>query len=172
MINWQEEIVKPYNDRYGTEHTSAGSLIAELRYGQKKTWAAIDKILCTDMNTIKNKFEKSPFYDPGKRLRPGTLKDKLMAIPPKELKNLGIREIMERVPGYAIGSYHDVLRENKLMYKKKGVNSLKKKLLAIHKKQLKKLTIEEIRKRFPGYSSRFYNQVLRGNGLIFRKRKQ
>jgi len=172
MINWQEEIVKPYNDRYDTAHESAGSLIAELRYKQKMTWAAIDKLLCVTIITIQKEFEKSSFYDPKKRLRPGTLKDKILAIPAKELEVMGIREIMNRFPGYAIGSYHDILRINNLIYKCKSRNTLKVKLSRIPKKELKTLYIEEIKVIVPGYADCSYRQALAANNQKYRKKKQ
>jgi len=172
MINWQKEIVNPYNNRYGTAHKSSGSLIAELRYERKLTWAAIDKALCVSIRTVQKEFEKSPFYDPKKRLRPGTLKDKLLAIPAKELKIMSIREIMSRVPGYERGSYHDILRMEELAYKCRSGNTLRVKLSRIPKKELKNLDIGEIKVVVPGYADCSYRQALKANNQKYKKRKR
>ena len=120
-INWEEEIVQPYNEKYGTNFKSGGELVADMRYSQKLVWRKVGKILGVTRESALAVLARSKFYIPEKKICREGLKKQLLAIPSEELAVMTIAEIRKKIPGFRLRSYYAQLQENSLKYKRRRI---------------------------------------------------
>ncbi len=120
-INWEEEIVQPYNEKYGTNFSTGGGLVANMRYSQRLVWRKIEKILGVSKEAAMNVLKRSEVYIPERKICREGLKKQLLAIPSEELAVMTIAEIRKKIPGFRLRSYYAQLQENSLKYKRRRI---------------------------------------------------
>ncbi len=110
VINYIEEIVTPYNEKYKTDHKSFGELMVDLQYTQGLNLREIEKITMVSKAAMLKEFKRSGLHNPSHFQRMKFLRPKIYALGAKKIATMTFKEIIAAFPDYTEDNLYKILK--------------------------------------------------------------